>query len=162
MWRRLWRPKSIAVPRDKPSCDGFASEDVDDTTQADVLWLNDDNLFWQIWNSGLFDALNDDADSLIGDYETEKLTPPQLALAMPRLLDMKLDNSPVAALAQYDSKLAAADDQQVVSDDAALIAEAEGVGEANVTLADGAGTATASLADKRRVFARATDSRLHQ
>jgi hypothetical protein len=77
--------RSIVVPRDLAAQEDLDCEDVDYRTQVDVLWLDDDNLFNQAWDEGVFERINDAANALIGDYETEKLMPQQIEMAMQAL-----------------------------------------------------------------------------
>ncbi|MGH7140602.1 MAG: hypothetical protein ACREHD_33130 [Pirellulales bacterium] len=77
--------RSILVPADDASRDDLDCEDVSENTRVDIIRIPSDDFFDEVLDMGVFNFVNDRVGSLIGDYETERIAPAQIARVLPEL-----------------------------------------------------------------------------
>ena len=85
------RNRIITVPKDKKA---EHSLDYDEARENQLIeWLLLDNEFDHLWEAGIFDLINDTADSNIDDFEAESITETEGIKKVVEALKMRIEIS---------------------------------------------------------------------
>ncbi|WP_417735256.1 hypothetical protein [Rosistilla oblonga] len=88
----LWR-RGVVMPLSTGVIERIAAWDVDDSVEVDFLPIDDESLFHQLWDIGLFSEINDACSTLIDDYESEWLPQEQFPAAAEVVKRLQHQNS---------------------------------------------------------------------
>ncbi len=80
--------------------------------RVEYLAFTSDEMFGRVWDSGLFQAINDECDSLIDDYEEEELKPEQVKRILP-VLDSVLRKTSDSVVVAFVEELRAMAEEAV-------------------------------------------------
>lgn len=84
--------RAIVVPLDNAAAKALTQGEVDSKTRVHVVSFASDEEFEKVLETGIFDTINEIADSLIGDYEEDAIDPsmlPEVARAVELQLQRK-------------------------------------------------------------------------
>jgi hypothetical protein len=81
--------RGIVAPLTDQTADQLATWFVDGLVSIDFLPISNDAMFYKLWDTGIFQSLNQKCGTIIDDYEEEALKPDNMEIAMSVLIEFK-------------------------------------------------------------------------